>query len=118
MVKLSSLRAGAINLFINLKLTIMDEKFEKIYEIAESEEKQYVYEVFESDAWHSYDSVRHMATYLSLEEAVDAIIAHGEFDEEEDLDYIREHLLDYRQTPETGDVNYEISVVEIGTWNE
>lgn len=83
-----------------------------------TEEKQYVYEVFESDAWHSYDSMRHMATYLSLEEAVDAIMAHGEFDEEEDLDYIREHLLDYRQTPETGDVNYEISVVEIGTWNE
>ena len=83
-----------------------------------AEEKRYVYEVFESDAWHSYDSMTHIATYLSLEEAVDAIMAHGEFDEEEDLDYIREHLLDYRQTPETGDVNYEISVVEIGTWNE
>ena len=83
-----------------------------------TEEKQYVFEVFECDAWHSYDSMRHMATYLSLEEAVDAIMAHGEFDEEEDLDYIREHLLDYRQTPETGDVNYEISIVEIGTWNE
>ena len=96
----------------------MDKKFEKIYEIEESEEKQYVFEVFESDAWYSYDRARHMATYLSLEEAVDAIMAHGEFDEEEDLDYIREHLLDYRQTPGTGDVNYEISVVEIGTWNE
>ena len=84
----------------------------------EEKPKQYVYEVFQSDAWHSYDSMRPMATYLSLEEAVDAIMAHGEFDEEEDLDYIREHLLDYRQTPETGDVNYEISVVEIGTWNE
>ena len=96
----------------------MNEKFEKIYEIEESEEKQYVYEVFESDAWYSYDRARHMATYLSLEAAVDAIMAHGEFDEEEDLDYIREHLLDYRQTPGTGDVNYEISVVEIGTWNE
>ena len=96
----------------------MDKRFEKIYEIEESEEKQYVYEVFESDAWYSCDSMRHMATYLSLEAAVDAIMAHGEFDEEEDLDYIREHLLDYRHTPETGDVNYEISVVEIGTWNE
>ena len=96
----------------------MDKRFEKIYEIAESKEKQYVYEVFESDAWYSCDSMRHMATYLSLEAAVDAIMAHGEFDEEEDLDYIREHLLDYRQTPGTGDVNYEISVVEIGTWNE
>lgn len=81
-------------------------------------EKQYVFEVFECDAWHSYDSMRHMATYLSLEEAVDAIMEHGEFDEEEDLDYIRERLLDYRQTPETGDVNYKISVVEIGTWDE
>ena len=96
----------------------MNKKFEKIYEIEESEEKQYVFEVFESDAWYSYDRARHMATYLSLEAAVDAIMAHGEFDEEEDLDYIREHLLDYRQTPGTGDVNYEISVVEIGTWDE
>ena len=83
-----------------------------------TEKKQYVYEVFESDAWHSHDSMRHVATYMSLEEAVDAIMEHGEFDEEENLDYIRERLLDYHQTPETGDVNYEISVVEIGTWNE
>ena len=83
-----------------------------------TKQKKYVYEVFESDAWHSHDSMRHMATYLSLEEAVDAIMAHGEFDEEEDLDYIREHLLDYRQTPKVRDVNYEIFVVEIGTWNE
>lgn len=83
-----------------------------------TKQKKYVYEVFESNAWHSYDSMRHMATYMSLEEAVDAIMEHGEFDEEEDLDYIRERLLDYRQTPETGDVNYEIYVVEIGTWNE
>ena len=96
----------------------MDKRFEKIYEIAGSEEKQYVYEVFESDAWHSCDSMRHMATYMSLEEAVDAIMEHGEFDEEEDLDYIRERILDYRHTPETGDVNYDIYVVEIGTWNE
>ena len=83
-----------------------------------TKQKQYVYEVFESDAWHSHDSMRHVATYMSLEEAVDAIMEHGEFDEEENLDYIRERLLDYHQTPETGDVNYEISVVEIGTWNE
>lgn len=91
---------------------------EGIEKPTKTKQTQYVYEVFESNAWHSYDSMRHIATYMSLEEAVDAIMAHGEFDEEEDLDYIRERLLDYRQTPETGDVNYEISVVEIGTWNE
>ena len=96
----------------------MDKRFEKIYEIAESEEKQYVYEVFESDAWHSCDSMRHMATYLSLEEAVDAIITNGYFGEEEDLDYVRKHLLEYRQTPETGDINYEISATEVGSWDE
>ena len=96
----------------------MDKKFEKIHEIAEREEKQYVYEVFESDAWHSCDSMRHMATYLSLEEAVDAIITNGYFDEEEDLDYVRKHLLEYRQTPETGDINYEISATEVGSWDE
>ena len=83
-----------------------------------TKQKQYVYEVFESDAWHSYDSMRPMATYLSLEEAVDAIMAHGEFDEEEDLDYVRKHLLEYRQTPETSDINYEISATEVGSWDE
>lgn len=95
----------------------MDKKFEKIYEIEESEEKQYVFEVFECDAWHSCDSMRHMATYLSLEEAVDAIMAHGEFDEEEDLDYIRDFLMEYKQT-QTGDINYIISEVEVGVWDE
>lgn len=82
----------------------------------EEKPEQYVYEVFESDAWHTRDSMTHKATYLSLEEAVDAIMEHGEFDEDEDLDYVRKYLFEYHQTPETGDVNYDISVVEIGTW--
>ena len=86
--------------------------------LKKTEKKQYVYEVFESDAWHSHDSMRHVATYMSLEEAVDAIMEHGEFDEEENLDYIRERLLDYHQTPETGDINYEISATEVGSWDE
>lgn len=76
----------------------------------------YVYEVFESDAWHTRDSMTHKGAYLSLEDAVDAIMEHGEFDEEEDLDYIRKYLWQYRQTPNTGDINYEISVIEVGVW--
>ena len=59
--------------------------------------------------------MRHMATYLSLEEAVDAIMAHGEFDEEEDLDYIRDCLIEYQQT-QGEDVNYIISKVDVGVW--
>lgn len=85
----------------------------------EEKQKQYVYGVFESDAWHSYDSQRLKGYYLSLEDAVDAIMAHGEFDEDDhDTENIREFLMRYRQTPNTGDVNYDISVMEVGSWDE
>ena len=81
--------------------------------------KQYVYGVFESDAWHSYDSQRLKGYYLSLEDAVDAIMEHGDFDEDDhNPENIREFLMMYRQTPNTGDVNYDISVMEVGSWDE
>lgn len=85
----------------------------------EEKPKQYVYGVFESDAWHSYDSQRLKGYYLSLEDAVDAIMEHGDFDEDDhDPENIREFLMRYRQTPNTGDVNYDISAMEVGSWNE
>ena len=85
----------------------------------EEKPKQYVYGVFESDAWHSYDSQRLKGYYLSLEDAVDAIMEHGDFDEDDhDPENIREFLMRYRQTPNTGDVNYDISVMEVGSWDE
>ena len=98
-----------------LKLTIMDKKFEKIYEIAEREEKQYVYEVFECDACHRTSSMEHKATCNSLEEAVDMIMEHGCFDECSDKDYIRYCLTSYLQT-QGEDVNYIISKVDVGVW--
>ena len=84
----------------------------------EEKPKQYVYEVFQSDAWHTTYNIAHRGCYLTLEDAVDAIITNGYFDEEEDLDYVRKHLFEYRQTPETGDINYEISATEVGSWDE
>ena len=95
----------------------MDKKFEKIYEIAESEEKQYVYEVFECDAWHRTSSMEHKATCNSLKEAVDMIMENGYFDECSDKDYIRDCLMKYLQT-QGEDVNYIISKVEVGIWDE
>lgn len=95
----------------------MNEKFEKIYEIEESEEKQYVFEVFECDAWLGTSSMEHKATCNSLQEAVDMIMEHGDFDECSDKDYIRESLMEHRQT-QTGDINYIISEVEVGVWDE
>ena len=87
--------------------------------LTEEKPKQYVYGVFESDAWHSYDSQRLKGYYLSLEDAVDAIMEHGDFDEDDhDPENIREFLMRYRQTPNTGDVNYDISVMEVGSWDE
>lgn len=89
---------------------------EGIEKPTEEKPKQYVYEVFQSDAWHTGNSMEHRGCYLTLEDAVNAIMTNGTFDEEEDLDYVRKHLLEYRQTPEIGDTNYDISVVEVGTW--
>ena len=100
----------------SLKLTIMDKRFEKIYEIQECE-RQYVFEVFECDTWLSTSSMEHKATCNSLEEAVNLIMEHGEFYECDDKDYIRDFLMEYMQTP-TGCVKYIISGVEVGAWNE
>ncbi|MBQ0073187.1 MAG: hypothetical protein KBT34_03230 [Prevotella sp.] len=91
---------------------------EGIEKPTEEKPKQYVYEVFQSDAWHTTYNIAHRGCYLTLEDAVDAIITNGYFDEEEDLDYVRKHLLEYRQTPDTGDINYEISAIEVGEWDK
>ena len=95
----------------------MNEKFEKIYEIAEREEKQYVFDVFECDTWLSTSSMEHKATCNSLKEAVNLIMEHGTFDECSDMEYIRDSLMEHRQT-QTGDINYIISEVEVGVWDE
>ena len=80
-----------------------------------TEEKQYVYEVFECDSWNSTSSMEHKATCNSMEEAVNLIMRHGKFEECSDKDYIREFLMEYKQT-QTGDINYIISEVEVGVW--
>ena len=80
-----------------------------------TEEKQYVYEVFECDSWNSTSSMVHKATCNSMEEAVNLIMEHGEFDECSNKDYIRDFLMEHKQT-QTGDINYIISEVEVGVW--
>ena len=80
-----------------------------------TEEKQYVYEVFECDSWNSTSSMENKATCNSMEEAVNLIMRHGKFEECSDKDYIREFLMEYKQT-QTGDINYIISEVEVGVW--
>ena len=82
-----------------------------------TEEEQYVFEVFECDAWISKPSFEHKATCNSMQEAVNLIMEHGTFDECSDMEYIREFLMEYMQTP-TGGVKYIISEVEVGIWNE
>ena len=78
-------------------------------------EKQYVFEVFECDAWHSTSSMERKATCNSMEEAVNLIMEHGTFDKCSDMDYIREFLMEHLQT-QGEDVNYIISKVEVGVW--
>ena len=80
-----------------------------------TEEEQYVFEVFECDAWLSKPSFEHKATCNSLKESVDLIMEHGTFDKCSDMDYIREFLMEYMQTP-TGVVKYIISEVKVGVW--
>lgn len=82
-----------------------------------TEEEQYVFEVFEADTWLSKPSFEHKATCNSMEEAVNLIMDHGDFDECSDKGYIRDYLMEYMQTP-TGCVKYIISGVEVGSWNE
>ena len=84
---------------------------------AKTEEKQYIFEVFECDSWNSTSSMEHKATCNSMEEAVNLIMRHGKFEECSDKDYIREFLMEYKQT-QTGDINYIISEVEVGVWDE
>ena len=80
-----------------------------------TEEKQHIFEVFECDAWNSASSMEHKATCNSMEEAVNLIMEHGKFEECSDKDYIREFLMEYKQT-QTGGINYIISEVEVGVW--
>lgn len=80
-----------------------------------TKQKQYVYEVFECDAWHRTSSMEHKATCNSLKEAVDMIMDNGYFDECSDKDYIRDCLMKYLQT-QGEDVNYIISKVDVGVW--
>ena len=84
---------------------------------AKTEKKQCIFDVFECDSWNSTSSMEHKATCNSMEEAVNLIMEHGEFDECSDKDYIREFLMENMQTP-TGCVIYIISEVEVGVWNE
>lgn len=88
---------------------------EGIEKPTKTEEKQYVFEVFECDAWHRTSSMEHKATCNSLKEAVDMIMEYGYFDECSDKDYIRDCLIEYLQT-QGEDVNYIISKVEVGAW--
>ena len=80
-----------------------------------TEEKQYVFDVFECDAWHSTSSMERKATCNSMEEAVNLIMEHGTFEDCSDKDYIRDCLIEYQQT-QGEDVNYIISKVEVGVW--
>lgn len=80
-----------------------------------TEEKQYVFDVFECDAWHSTSSMERKATCNSMEEAVNLIIENGTFEDCSDKDYIRDCLIEYQQT-QGENVNYIISKVEVGVW--
>ena len=80
-----------------------------------TEKKQYVFDVFECDAWHSTSSMERKATCNSMEEAVNLIIDNGTFEDCSDKDYIRDCLIEYQQT-QGEDVNYIISKVEVGVW--
>ena len=82
-----------------------------------NKQKQYIFEVFECNEWHSRSSMVHKATCNSLQEAVNLIMECGTFNDYIDKDYIRDSLVKYKQTL-TGYINYIISEVEVGVWDE
>lgn len=88
---------------------------EGIEKPTKTEKKQCIFEVFECDSWNSTSSMEHKATCNSMEEAVNLIMRNGKFEECSDKDYIREFLMEYKQT-QTGGINYIISEVEVGVW--
>lgn len=82
-----------------------------------------VFAVFKGDAWLSNSSLELMGVFGTLEKAVNAIVEKGEFDsdwldedESNDMDYVKEHLLEYKQTPQCGDTNYIIEERELNEW--
>ncbi len=83
-----------------------------------------VFIVSQGDAWLSSGSLEVKGVFVTLEKAVNAIVEKGEFDndwiddEENNMDYVKEHLLEYRQTPQCGDTNYIIEEHELNEWEE
>lgn len=84
-----------------------------------------VFIVSEGDAWLSTGSLEVKGVFGTLEKAVNAIVEKGEFDsdwldedESNDMDYVKEHLLEYKQTPQCGDTNYMIKERELNEWAE
>lgn len=82
-----------------------------------------VFVVFKGDAWLSTSSLELVGVFGTLEKAVNAIVEKGEFDsdwldedESNDMDYVKEHLLEYKQTPQCGDTNYMIEERELNEW--
>lgn len=84
-----------------------------------------VFIVFKGDAWLSSRSLELKGVFGTLEESVDAIVSKGEFDKywiEEQGDYamdeVKEYLLEQRQTPQCGDINYIIEERELNEWED
>lgn len=82
-----------------------------------------VFVVFKGDAWLSTSNLELVGVFGTLEKAVNAIVEKGEFDsdwldedESNDMDYVKEHLLEYKQTPQCGDTNYMIEERELNEW--
>lgn len=84
-----------------------------------------VFVVFKGDAWLSSRSLELMGVFGTLEESVDAIVSKGRFEKdwiEEQGDYamdeVKEFLLEQKQTPQCGDVNYIIDERELNNWED
>lgn len=83
-----------------------------------------VFIVSEGDAWLSTGSLEVKGVFGTLEKAVNEIVEKGEFDNDwldedgNDMEYVKEHLLEYKQTPQCGGTNYIIEERELNEWEE
>ena len=84
-----------------------------------------VYVVYKTDAYLSVCSYKLMGVFGTIDKAVHAIIAKGEFDEDwleeqrgNGLAYAKDALNESLQTPNCGEINYIIKEGNFNEWEE
>ena len=90
-----------------------------------STETKDIFNVYQTDTWMTKSSYVPKGTFSTLEKAVNAILENGVFDRdwldeqgEDVFEYVGEYLLEHKQTPQCGDINYVIEETKLNEWED